>query len=94
MSDTGASAGVYRWEFQNTTNGKWYECRDQAIPWIGKTLVRMEIAIDITERKKAEEERSRHSKELEVFYKASVGREERILELKKEIMQLKKELGK
>jgi len=32
--------------------------------------------------------------ELETFYKASVGREERIIELKKEIEKLKKEIGK
>ena len=54
VSDTGISTGVYQWEFQNTANGRWYECRDQAIPWTGKTLVRMEIATDITERKRVE----------------------------------------
>ena len=54
VSDTGISTGVYKWEFQNTANGRWYECRDQAIPWTGKTLVRMEIATDITERKRVE----------------------------------------
>ena len=56
VSDTGISTGVYKWEFQNTANGRWYECRDQAIPWTGKTLVRMEIATDITERKRVEED--------------------------------------
>ena len=50
VSDAGISTGVCQWEFQNTVNGRWYECRDQAIPWTGKTLVRMEIATDITER--------------------------------------------
>ena len=54
VSDSGVSTGVYQWEFQNTANGRWYECRDQAIPWTGKTLVRMEIATDITERKRVE----------------------------------------
>jgi PAS domain S-box-containing protein len=46
---------VYKWEFQNTVNGRWYECRDQAISWVGKALVRMEIATDITERRDLEE---------------------------------------
>ena len=55
VSDAGISTGVCQWEFQNTVNGRWYECRDQAIPWAGKTLVRMEIATDITGRKQAEE---------------------------------------
>jgi len=55
VSDAGRSTGVYQWEFQNTVNGRWYECRDQAITWTGKALVRMEIATDITERKRSEE---------------------------------------
>jgi PAS domain S-box-containing protein len=55
VSAAGIPAGVCKWEFQNTVNGRWYECRDQAIPWTGKSLVRLEIATDITERKKAEE---------------------------------------
>ncbi|MFA5115931.1 MAG: PAS domain S-box protein [Candidatus Omnitrophota bacterium] len=49
---------------------------------------------NITERKKVEEELRKRLQELEIFYKASVGREERIIELKKEIAILKKELGK
>ena len=45
---------VHVWEFQNTITKDWYECRDQAIRWIDGRLVRMEIAIDITDRKKME----------------------------------------
>ncbi|MBF0594512.1 MAG: PAS domain S-box protein, partial [Candidatus Omnitrophica bacterium] len=37
--------------------------------------------IDITAQREAEEERNRRIKELEIFYKASIGREERIVEL-------------
>ncbi|MDX9710522.1 MAG: EAL domain-containing protein [Trichloromonas sp.] len=44
------------WEVRNTRNGRWYECRDQAIRWSDGRWVRMEIATDITERKVAEEE--------------------------------------
>jgi two-component system, cell cycle sensor histidine kinase and response regulator CckA len=51
----GNPKGVYRWEFYNTKTGKWYECHDSAIKWIDGRLVRMEIAIDITDRKKAEQ---------------------------------------
>ena len=46
--------GVHIWEFKNTVNNNWYECRDQAIPWIDGRLVRMEIATDITHRKAIE----------------------------------------
>lgn len=44
------------WEFQNTRNGLWYHCIDRAIHWPDGRIVRIEIAIDITERKKSEEE--------------------------------------
>ncbi len=44
------------WEFQNPRNQAWYLCIDRAIPWPPDgRLVRMEIAIDISERKRAEE---------------------------------------
>lgn len=43
------------WEFQNTVNDRWYECRDRAILWSDGRIVRMEIATDITEHKRAEE---------------------------------------
>ncbi|HEY9052739.1 MAG TPA: diguanylate cyclase [Gammaproteobacteria bacterium] len=52
----GNPTGVHVWEFQNTVNNRWYQCRDQAIHWPDGRLVRMEIATDITERKIMEEE--------------------------------------
>ncbi|GEM_PF-7029687 len=45
----------------------------------------------ITERKRIEEEARKHLHELEVFYKAAIGREDRIVELKEEVEKLKKE---
>jgi PAS domain S-box-containing protein len=53
----GTPAGVYVWEFQNTVTGQWYECRDAAILWPDGRTVRLEVAIDITERKRAESQR-------------------------------------
>jgi methyl-accepting chemotaxis protein len=49
---------------------------------------------EIAERKKIEEESAKHARELEIFYKVSMGREERIIELKKEVAMLKAELDK
>lgn len=46
---------MYRWEFQNTTNGHWYDIHDRAIRWIDGRVVRMEIATDISQRKESEE---------------------------------------
>ena len=43
------------WEFQNTRTKNWYLCIDKAVPWLDGRLVRMEAAIDITERKRAED---------------------------------------
>lgn len=43
------------WEFQNLINKRWYRCIDRAIPWPDGRLVRYEMAIDITERKRAEQ---------------------------------------
>ena len=42
------------WEFQNTVTKRWFLCIDKAIPWRDGRLVRMEIAVDITDRKEAD----------------------------------------
>ena len=55
LTKEGSSVGTYQWEHQNTVNGRWYDCRGKAIPWLDGRLVRMEIATDITNRKRAEE---------------------------------------
>ena len=52
----GKPTDVYRWEFKNTQTGSWYDCLDNAISWIDGRIVRLEIAIDITGRKRAEDE--------------------------------------
>jgi len=63
------------------------------IELVGKTMLQLMVR-DITLNKKIEEENAEHTKELEVFYNVSMGREERIIELKSEVEKLKKELGK
>ncbi len=52
----------------------------------------MGIFRDVTERIKMEKEAQKRLHELEVFYKASLGREERILELKKRVAELEESL--
>lgn len=67
LDSHGRPTDVYVWEFQNTVNQRWYQCRDQAIRWIDGRLVRMEIATDITERKLAEEELKAAKEQAEVL---------------------------
>jgi len=55
LNKDGTAGGVYVWEFQNTVNKRWYQCRDQAITWIDGRTVRMEIATDITTLKNSEQ---------------------------------------
>jgi PAS domain S-box-containing protein len=60
----GSPAGIYVWEFQNPRDGKWYELHDQAISWVDGRTVRLTIATDITLRKEAEAELTRHRMQL------------------------------
>lgn len=55
LIDQSGPTGVYQWEFQNTRNGRWYDCRDRAVRWTDGRMVRLEIATDITKIKKEEE---------------------------------------
>ena len=65
INENGEPTGVYEWEFCNTINGCWYDIRDRAIHWVDGRLVRLEIATDITARKKSSEEREKLISELE-----------------------------
>jgi len=49
---------------------------------------------DVTERKRAEEELQKRLQELEIYYKATMGREGRIIELKQQVNELLLQLGK
>jgi signal transduction histidine kinase len=50
----GKSGEPVNWEFLNTRNNRWYECFDKAIRWTDGRLVRLEVALDVTERKELE----------------------------------------
>jgi two-component system cell cycle sensor histidine kinase/response regulator CckA len=54
----GTPAPPVVWEFQNTRTQRRYQCIDRAIRWPDGRLVRLEIALDITERRRAEDEKA------------------------------------
>jgi len=56
LNEAGEPAGVHVWEFRNTVNNRWYQCRDQAIKWIDGRYVRLEVAVDITANKALEDQ--------------------------------------
>ena len=55
LDPDGNPNGVLIWEFRNTITGQWYECHDSAIQWTDGRIVRLEIATDITDRKRVVE---------------------------------------
>ena len=85
---------TYIWEFQNEITGRWYRCADKALRWADGRLLRFEIAVDISERKQMEKELARRVGELERFNQMAVDREKRMIELKRIINGLSKELGR
>ena len=72
VDENGRPSGVYRWEYENSVAGRWYECRDRAIPWTDGRLARIEISTDITWRKEAEKEIFNEKERLAVTL-ASIG---------------------
>lgn len=54
LVEDGRPLPTHTWEFQNTVNRRWYQCMDRALTWPDGRLVRLEIALDITERKDLE----------------------------------------
>jgi two-component system response regulator HydG len=63
----GSPTGVYAWEFHNSITSKWYEIHDRAISWVDGRIVRLEIAVDITDRKQVENELRRAHHEMGTF---------------------------
>ncbi|HWQ65857.1 MAG TPA: PAS domain S-box protein [Methanospirillum sp.] len=53
--------GVYQWEAKDTKDCRWYDCRAREIRWVDGRRVRVEIATDITGRKKVEQALELHS---------------------------------
>ncbi|RME99665.1 MAG: PAS domain S-box protein, partial [Chloroflexi bacterium] len=59
--------GVYIWEGQNPITQQWYINHDRAIQWVDGRMVRLQVAIDITQQKQAESQIKASLKEKEVM---------------------------
>lgn len=56
------------WEYFNKKTNRWYHCIDKAIYWPNESYVKMQVAIDITERKKAELALNESKRFLEIIF--------------------------
>lgn len=56
VDQNGEPSGVYIWQDKNPITDKWYIYHDRAIEWTDRRLVRLQIAMDITDFKRMEEE--------------------------------------
>ncbi|MBN2103602.1 PAS domain S-box protein [bacterium] len=72
---------------------KWVDCSTTVIDYQSEPVL-IGILIDITERKLAEEALHEKMKELEKFNRVMVGRENRMIELKREVNALSSSLGR
>ena len=70
LTSDGRPTGIYRWEFQNLVNRRWYDISDLAIHWTDGRMVRLQIAVDITDRKQLEAERAKSEAQYHQIQKA------------------------
>ncbi len=59
--------GVITWEGHNPITGKWYINYDRAIKWVDGRFVRLQVATDITARKRAEQALRENQKRFDLF---------------------------
>lgn len=69
------------------------EIYSSLVTYFGKRVI-LSIAREITDRKRAEEAQKTRMNELELFHKLTVGRELTMIDLKQEVNDLLKELGR
>lgn len=54
LDKDGNPGKVYAWEFQNTVTGQFFYMQDRAIHWTDGRIVRLQVAMDVSDRKEAE----------------------------------------
>jgi len=84
----------HQWMYHNPMLKKSLMISDRIIKWPDGRDVRFELAIDVTERKKVEEELEKKIKDLQDYKTLTVGRENKMVDLKREVNKLCQELGR
>ena len=72
VNERGEPGEVVIWEDQNLKNGRWYRNYDRAIYWTDQRLVRMQIAVDITDSKLASVELERSEERYRSLFDTSL----------------------
>jgi signal transduction histidine kinase/CheY-like chemotaxis protein len=62
LDDQGQPTSVYIWESLNPVTNKYYLNYDRAIRWVNGKFVRLQVAMDITEKKRREDELQKAAK--------------------------------
>ena len=73
LDTEGNPKGVCVWEDENPITGRWYINYNRAIKWIDGRLVRLQVATDITELKKVENNLRRQKGYQEALHDVSLG---------------------
>ena len=76
---------TYIWEFQNQVNNEWYRCIDRIIPWTNNKMVRLELAINITDMKNVQKEISDKNEQLHTKNKELDDAQRKLKELNKNL---------
>jgi PAS domain S-box-containing protein len=94
LNETGVWEGEYTGLRKDGTTFVAYGLASVIKDMSGNSIGCQSAVLDITERKQAERELQERMKELEIFYRATLGREDRVIELKQEVNELLEQLGK
>jgi PAS domain S-box-containing protein len=73
LDEDGEPAGLQVWEDMNPLTERWYVNYDQAVRWVDGRLAHIQVAIDITKRKRSEESLRESEKRFKALHNASFG---------------------
>ena len=68
LDENNKPTGVCIWQNQNLISGRWYLNYDRAIEWTDGRMVKLQIAIDITDQKKAEQQLKKSEEQYREYF--------------------------